>query len=261
MTVPSLADLTEPAPPPGPGDWNGLGVVLYPHLIPDPLVDAYRAEWAAANLRVPAARPEGWPDCTPYMRHEALRAICCYRPLADAIEALIGEPAAVHLNLTGWVTTERDWHQDSYLNSPEVGDFYAAVWVALGAIDPDSGPFQYVPGSHRWPQVTRDRIGAHVDLADPRWPKHSETVLSPLFEREIRARNAIVVTHLPRRGDVLIWHGRLLHRGSKAQVPGLTRAGLIAHYSGTGHRPDFPPAVQSEHGGWYFPITERVPVR
>lgn len=244
----NLAELTVPAPPESPADWNAEGVVCLPALVSGARIEAYQRAWCGAN----AHRPGGWPDCTPYMRHPEILDLVA--PLADHLETLLGEPAGMHLNLTGWVSTERDWHQDSYLNEPEVGDHYAAVWIALGRIHPDSGPFQYVPGSHRWPQVTRELIGRHVDLTDPAWPKHSEDILSPLFEAEIEARDATWVSHLPDRGDVLIWHGRLLHRGSKARVHGSYRPGFIAHFSGIHHRPQMPGAVEYRGGGWYFPI-------
>jgi ectoine hydroxylase-related dioxygenase (phytanoyl-CoA dioxygenase family) len=268
-----LHSLTVPPPEPGKADWNDEGVVVLPGFFTAAELEPYMSEWQTVNgFRgvtrltrwernrdldiLDADRHGGWPDCTPYMRHSALRALLCEPQLGGVLEALIGEPAAVHLNLTGWVSTQRDWHQDSYLNPPHVGDFYAAVWIALGDIDPRSGPFQYVPSSHRWPQVTRDSVGNLVDLKDPRWPKHSEPILSPLFEQDIADRNAEVVTYLPKKGDVLIWHGRLLHRGSKPQANGAYRPALIAHYSGIEHRRDFPaPAVQHESGGWFFPIS------
>lgn len=243
-------------PPAGPADWNDEGVVLLPGFIPEGMMRAYEECWEAHN----AARPGGWPDCTPYRRHPELFDLCTYGPLGDILEDLIGEPAAVHLNLTPWISTQRNWHQDSYLNPPQVGDFYAAVWVALESIHPDSGPFQYIPGSHRWPQVTRELILRALPPAqrDHKWPKHSEEVLTALFEEEIAKRDAQVVTHLPRRGDVLIWHGRLLHRGSAPVVPGLRRKALIAHYSGVGHRDDMAAAVRSANGGWFFPIDDHI---
>lgn len=283
MSTATLDRLCVPPPPPGPADWNDDGVVILPGLLTDDLIEAYDAEWEVANgyrglswgrpdrpswpgddeYAAPlllADRPGGWPDCTPYMRHDGLRRIVCHPAITTTLERLLGEPAGVHLNLTGWVTTERDWHQDSYLNPPHVGDYYAAVWIALGPIHPDSGPFQYVPGSHRWPQVTRERIGQFVDLRDPAWPTHSEQVLSPLFDQMIRDEGAEVVTYLPSRGDVLIWHGRLLHRGSKANVPGAYRPALIAHYSGISHRADMPTARLTDEGGWLFPIAQSGPV-
>jgi ectoine hydroxylase-related dioxygenase (phytanoyl-CoA dioxygenase family) len=192
------------------------------------------------------------------MRHPEILNLVA--PLAPVLEGLIGEPAGMHLNLTGWVSTQRDWHQDSYLNEPEVGDYYAAVWVALGDVHPDSGPFQYVPGSHRWPQVTRNLIGRFVDLGDPQWPKYSEAFLSSMFTEEIQRQEAQPITYLPEMGDVLVWHGRLLHRGSIPRLPGAYRPGFIAHFSGINHRSMMPDAVPYAGGGWFFPIAESGPV-
>lgn len=265
----ALNALTVPAPEPSSADWNDEGVVLIHGLIDTERIENYMRCWEHENRcegfdidhrEVPvihAVRPGGWPDCTPYMRHSEILELVA--PIAPYLEKYLGEPAGMHLNLTGWVSTQRDWHQDSYLNEPEVGDYYAAVWVALGEIHPDSGPFQYVPGSHRWPQVTRELIGKHVNLSDPAWPKHSETVLSPLFERAIADTGAEVVSHLPRAGDVLMWHGRLLHRGSRPNIPNAYRPGFIAHFSGINHRPAMPTAVEYEGGGWYFPILNSGP--
>ena len=260
----TLDSLVVPAPEPSAADWNDEGVVIIPELIDLDRIDNYMRCWERENRcegfdtdhdGVPilhAVSPHGWADCTPYRRFPEILELVA--PIAPYLEKYIGEPAGMHLNLTGWMSTQRDWHQDSYLNEPGVGDYYAAVWVALGKIHPDSGPFQYVPGSHRWPQVTRSRIGRHVDLNHYQWPRHSEEILSPLFERAIADSGAEVVSHLPAAGDVLMWHGRLLHRGSKPNVEGAYRPAFIAHFSGIHHRPAMPAAKEHPGGGWYFPL-------
>ncbi len=249
----TLSDLTVPAPTPSAADWNDEGVVIKKGFMPEDLMQEYEQCWLEENKD----RPMGWPDPIPYTRHIEVRKFFTYAPLAELLESLIGEPAGVHLNLTGWRSTQRDWHQDSYLNPPHVGDAYAAVWIALDDIHPDCGPFQYVPGSHRWPQVTRELIlGAlEPDERDHKWPKYSERVLTPLFEEEIVKRGNNVVSHLPSRGDLLVWHGRLMHRGSPPNVPGMERRATIAHYSGIHHRQDMPQAKRVPGGGWYFPLT------
>lgn len=275
MNTLTLDDLCNPAPPTGAADWNPEGVVILEGFMPSAPILAYQEEWAdchkylfdtfpppIAERRQFAFTPGGWPDATPYMRYPALRELVCDGPLGKVLEMLLGEPAGVHLNLTGWETTARDWHQDQYLNEPCVGDFYAAVWFALGDVHPDSGPFQYIPGSHRWPQVDRTKIKKAMGwekAASPQWPKHSEDILTPLFEQIIEP--ADVVTYLPKAGDVLIWHGRLLHRGSRANVPGAYRPSLIAHYSGVNHRTDMPPAMRHKSGGYFFPLGGTTPVR
>lgn len=247
-----------PAPDPSAADWNDDGVVILPGFLPEDLMTAYEQAWITAHGEMVGDRlimhhPGGWDYPTPFRDVPALADLMCYGPLADVLGGLLGEPAGLHLNLTGWVSTKRNWHQDSYLNPPHVGDFYAAVWVALADIHPDSGPFQYVPGSHRWRQVTFDGIARFVDVANPDWPTVSENYLTDFFEAEIADNNGTVVDHLPKRGDVLIWHGRLLHRGSPPNVPGMERRAVISHFSGINHRHDMPSAERCG-GGWAFPV-------
>jgi hypothetical protein len=250
----TLKQLTVSPPASGSADWNSAGVVVLKGFIPNRMLNSYERCW----LRNNRDRPGGWPYATPYMNHPELLRLITWKPLFDQVSELIGEPAGVHLVLSGWRSSTRNWHQDSYLNPREVGDFYAAVWIALQDIHEDSGPFQYVPGSHRWPQVTRARILAALpnNQRDKDWPWHSERILTPLFEREIGKRGIEPVKYLPKRGDVLIWHSRLLHRGTRPIDTQLERRALIAHYSGINHRPDMPRARKRRNHGYYFPIVD-----
>jgi hypothetical protein len=237
---------------PWPQRWREDGLVIVPNQIREELTEAVIEEWWWAN----AARSSGWPCDTPYTHEPRLLDLCCHDSIAVLLTMLIGEPCGVHLNLSGWRSTTRDWHQDGYLNPDTTADHYAAVWFALDDIDPDAGPFQYVPGSHREFGVIRqdlmlDALG--TTTANTSWPRDSERILTPLFEDAIADRGLEVREFHARRGDVLIWHPRLLHRGSVPKNPALERRALIAHYSGVHHRPDMPPA-ERHGGGWFFPI-------
>lgn len=232
--------------------WREHGVVLLPGFLDDDLIDAYCDEWVTHN----AERPRGWTYCTPHRDHPALRNLVCNAAVGDVLAELLGEPAGVHLTLTGWRTTTRDWHADQYLNPPGVGGHYAAVWYALDTIHPDSGPFQWVPGSHRWPPLSQAKVRAALgeDGTGPMWPTHSERLLTPLYTERIDGHE--IHDHLPNRGDVLLWHSRLVHRGSVANDPDMERRALIAHYSGIRHRYDMPAAYPTA-GGWMFPVDDR----
>lgn len=255
--APDLDDLALPrSADPLRAQWQRDGLVILPGLVTDALIDAYADAWLADN----AERPGGWPYDVPYMHVPAVADLACDGDLADMLEHLIGEPMGVHLNLTGWRSTTRNWHQDGYLNPDTTADWYAAVWVALDDIHPDAGPFEYVPGSHReFGVIRQDRMLAALDPTEhgPDWPRHSERILTPLFEEAIAERDLPVRQFLAKKGDVLIWHARLLHRGSPPRDTALERRGAIFHYSGIHHRPDMPAApVQHPRGGWYFPIDQ-----
>lgn len=235
--------------------WRDLGYVVLRDFLDPSLVDAYVHEWQQENWD----RPMGWTaeTVTPYVDHPALRALCCSDALASAVEHVLGEPGGVHLNLTGWRSTQRDWHQDGYLNPDSNKDHYVAAWMALDDISPDAGPFEFIPGSHRAYGAVRhdlmlEALAPHERGKD--WPWHSERLLTPMFEALMARDRVIPSRFIARKGDVLLWHPRLLHRGSAPRNPDLERRALIAHYSGIHHRPDMPAANQHADGGWYFPL-------
>lgn len=249
--LPPLDRDTPPARPltPEQSFWRENGYLVVPGLIPDDLIDRY------CEIRRHVAHAEGWHSPTPYMEVPQIRDLALYQPLCDKLEQLLGEPVGLHLNLTGWVSTERDWHQDDYLNPPEVNGHYVAVWMALDNIASDCGPFEFVPGSHRWPIIRQSKVLdllGHPDATDPYWPAESERVLTPFFEDQIKRRGVPVERFLGNRGDVLIWHARLLHRGSLPLRPSAERRALISHYSALTRRSDMPVKRRHPGGGWYF---------
>jgi hypothetical protein len=229
--------------------WRANGYLHLPKFIPDGLIDAYCAVRGALDL------PGGWRTPTPYVQVAECRDLGLYAPLMDKLESLIGGEMGMHLNLTGWVSTGRDWHQDDYLNPPCVNSWYAAVWIALDDIHPDAGPFQFVPGSHTWPLVRRDNVFAFLTPEQRRseyWPGKTQGAISRAFEDEFARRGVCHDVYLPKKGDALIWHGRLAHRGSQPNDLSLRRKSFIAHYSSLAHRPDMPERARHTNGKAYM---------
>ena len=137
--------------------WVEHGFVIKQGIVPSELLDAY---W---DVRSRYPEPHGWPCNNAYQHIPEALEVSVYRPVFELIESLIGEPTMLMLNLTGSVSTERNWHQDDYLNAAYTQGWYAAAWFAIDDVDPDSGPYQYVPGSHRWPVLRRDRVRMFLD--------------------------------------------------------------------------------------------------
>ena len=236
-------------------EWRRDGVVTLRGFLPEPLIDAYVARRARND------DPGGWSLPTPYMHVAELRELALYPPLMAVMEGLIGEPLLLHLALTGWRSTQRAWHQDDYLNPPFVSSWYAAVWMALGDVGPECGPFEYLPGSHRWPLMRLEKVKSYLtgeELArrEPKsgnneWPKYAERYVTPAVEAQIAATGLPMRQFLAKKGDVLIWHGRLMHQGSLPADPHAERRSLITHYSGVNHRPDMARRARSATGGEY----------
>jgi len=273
LPPPTLADLTEEfvdehVPPLDRRDidesgltanqrqWRDHGFVLKRRFIPDEILDAYY------KARSQLDRPHGWDSPAPYMHVPEIRDLGLYPPLVALLDELVGEPMAMTLNLTGWRSTERNWHQDDYLNPPAVHGWYSAVWIAVRDIDPLSGPFQYVPGSHRWPVLRRERVRLFL-TPDERnhhdWPRKTERFVNDLLDKEIAERSAEVRSFTGKQGDVLVWHARLVHRGSPPAVPDTPRIGFISHFTGVTHWEGTPELATHQGGGRYF--VQDIPLR
>lgn len=256
-------------------DWQCNGYLILRNFIPHTLIDAYVARYERDNGK---DSPVGYPTGTPYMQVDEIKDLSLYAPLMEILNGLIGEPMGMSLNLCNWISTERNWHQDDYLNPPEVNGHYLACWFALDDIHSDSGVFEFVPRSHKWPVMRGEKVRELLEpheRNDPNWPRTAERFLDEVFEEKIkqkeRSRDGMVFAtirtpNLPpvvqswtdaKKGDVLIWHSWLAHRGSKPKTQGMLRKSLITHYSGINHRPDMQKPLLWENGeskGHYFPF-------
>ena len=86
----------------------------------------------------------------------------------------------------------------------------------------------------------------------PNWPRFAENLVTPIFEDKIQSSGLPRKQFQARKGDVLIWHGRLAHQGREPQAPGAERRALITHYSAITKRQDLPRHRQHNGQGWYF---------
>lgn len=237
-------------------DWERDGVLHLPGIIPSEIIEAYVEERRKLLGDTPKWRA-GWNDPTPYLRVPTMLELACYRPLTEAIQQLIDREPGLHLCLTGFQSTERAWHQDRYLNPETVGERYIAAWIALDDVHEDAGPFEYVPGSHRWPVIEREKVWAEMrargqDPGKPTWPSDSQFWVGQACDQEIRARGKTATPFLGKKGDVLLWHASLVHRGSIPKNITLERRALISHYSAIDARPDMPHLRRRENGSFYF---------
>jgi hypothetical protein len=227
--------------------WAEQGYLILEGAIPEQVVDEY--------VGVRASLPDSL-DHEAYIHVPKMRELALYPTITSTLAELIGEEMGLSLSLSNWASTERNWHQDEYLNPPHVKAHYLATWIALEDIDPACGPFEFVPGSHRWGVLARDRVQRFLTLREmrsPNWPKRSERVLNDVYQRLIADRDVEPKRFLGRKGDVLVWHSCLAHRGSVPTDRTVKRRALICHYTalskGTAYYPKLG-AVPS--GGKFF---------
>lgn len=233
------------------------GAVQIRGLIPHDVLDAY----TEARSRLPDnpnAKDNfrrGWSDPIPFMRCQELRNVALWPMLMYRLFSLIGDAMGLNLALTGFVSTERHWHQDSYLNPDFLWSYYCAVWIALDDIHEDSGPFEFVPGSHKWPVLRQGLLFNYLtdeQQRSPDWPSFTQGHIAKLCDAEIERRGAKKERFLAKKGDVLIWHSGLMHRGTVPKDPSLLRKSLICHYSSLIKRYDMKRMRRDDETGQIF---------
>ena len=202
--------------------WREYGYVVLPEFIERHYVDEYNL--LRKNLNLGKAH---FDTFTPYIDHEIIREITLSPRLHAILCEIMGQDMGLHFILTAYHSTERGWHQDDYLNPETVNSNYCAAWIALGEISADAGPFEFIPGSHKWPCVRRHLVQRYLSpqlsqLSDVssdggHWAAYAELFTNAAYVREIERQGLPICQFLGQPGDVLIWHGSLVHRGSPPQ--------------------------------------------
>jgi phytanoyl-CoA hydroxylase len=126
-------------------------------------------------------------------------------------------------------------------------------WVALEDIQPLSGEFQFIPGSHRLPELLHNGTDkGHVFGGD--YEEYGKILTAT--HRMCEERGLETKSFMAKKGDVLIWHADLMHGGASIQDRQRTRMSLVAHMMPLGVMPtffDFAEAnVGPYAGGGYF---------
>ena len=201
------------------------GFFVLQNAIPEELLKKYEDKWHAevGNVRDEQGLLVGWNKWDAYLDHPEIMDILCH----ESIHSFFSESdkgVALHSSRTYGTSTTMGWHHDSALDNEIAAENYIGVWVALEDVTPESGPFELIIGSHLW-DLDFAKLYAIGDNAYEGTYGSYEYLLE-----EIEKRKGETFTFLAKRGDVLVWHGRLVHRGTIPQKKDATRMSIIGHY-------------------------------
>ncbi len=120
-------------------------------------------------------------------------------------------------------------HQDQFYLRAMPGTCLAA-WLALDDCDEENGCMQVVPGSHNWPLLCTTKADTTQSFTDVTVPVPDDQPIVPCVMKA---------------GDVLFFHGLLVHGSYPNKSADRFRRALIGHYL-TGNAKDV--------GQWYHPV-------
>lgn len=158
-----------------------------------------------------------------YLEYEEVREVVLGERISAILGELLGDAPVLCNTLNLLRSSQQDDHVDSIFMTPRTPHKLVATWIALEDSHPDAGMLRYFAGSHRIPLFEFSDGTRHAIREElPRWEAHY---------REHVERLGLEPEMFPaKRGDLLIWHGDLLHGGSKVNDPGRTRDSLVSHF-------------------------------
>lgn len=139
---------------------------------------------------------------------------------------LFGKPARARATINFAFGSRQALHQDMTVFLIHPRNYLIGAWLACEDISPESGPLVYYPGSHKapmfegfdnYPQTCLKTCDTRTRAAYEAWLE--ETARS--YERH---------QYLGKKGEVLLWHGMLIHGGDKVIDPLKTRRSYVCHY-------------------------------
>lgn len=133
--------------------------------------------------------------------------------------------------LTYAYSSEQGAHSDRYLVNPRQKPGYdrdtlAAAWFAIEASSDENGALILWPGSHK---IEKPRLD--LDFSDD-YTAYTEALTALLSQNGIEP-----VRFYAEAGDVLFWHGDLVHAGGPILEEGTTRRSFVCHYGDLGNPP------------------------
>jgi len=153
------------------------------------------------------------------------------KEISEFLKLVFQDDVAVMQSLTFERGSEQPLHLDyAYVRTQTIIAHLAASWIPLEDIDEDSGPLVYYPGSHLLGKTGFFDFGnGHITLEKD--SVRTAYDLSLFLEDEMRRCKLEPKIVCPKVGDVLIWHGRLVHGGTKIHNKDLTRKSHVTHYT------------------------------
>lgn len=240
--------------------WITDGYVVIDGYAPVELIDAMQAE--LDDLWTTAAPVEGLtieeiklnPDDKPGMSHSDLvkldmetrmrlktsfpwrihgfsafsqptREIFLNERLREAVSLIFDRPVIPQYTINFTFGSRQHLHQDTcvFFIQP---NFLIGLWLACEDAHPDSGPLVYYPGSHKEPMWEKfdNYPQTNLKTCDKATTQAYESYLEETAKKYERKQ------FLAKKGQILLWHGMLIHGGDTIVDPSRTRKSFVTHY-------------------------------
>jgi ectoine hydroxylase-related dioxygenase (phytanoyl-CoA dioxygenase family) len=230
------------------GHWREFGYVVFEKAISGKLIDAYvsdldqlyrdRGRFSTAvtherrgNTGIHCLSEEDLSErhmriCDFHNASMAGKKLVLNSKVVSFLGHVFSDQVVAMQSLTFIHGSEQGLHQDFAYVVSQIPSYLAACWIALEDVHPDAGPLEFFPGSHL---VKKFDFGDGMFLTGE--SPYREDAFARHLQDEAESRGLPRRRLFARKGDVFVWHAALVHGGSPARNPELTRKSFVAHYS------------------------------
>jgi len=138
-----------------------------------------------------------------FANDETIRNLLCGEKV-NKIFSILNLKMRIILSEARLGSSNISWHRDVHYEAQE-NMHYSVVSIAMSDASADAGLISYIPGSHLW-DVDYGIVGGKELAKDPQAGFR-------YYGDLIMAKNAEVKRFNSKKGDVLIWNGRIVHKG------------------------------------------------
>ena len=150
-----------------------------------------------------------------------------HRGLRALVSRLLGRAARPFAAINFMSGSQQHLHQDMAVFHIYPHDYLVGAWIACEDVAVESGPLVLHAGSHRAGMFPgfRDYPQTNLRTADAETTRAYEAWVDAVAARHPRDE------FLAKKGDVLFWHGMLLHGGAPVLRRGISRKSMVLHYT------------------------------
>jgi ectoine hydroxylase-related dioxygenase (phytanoyl-CoA dioxygenase family) len=166
-----------------------------------------------------------------YKKSLNCKKIAKHKSVVNMIKFLYDKEPLAFSTINFLTSTQQPLHSDyaHFGTIPEL--LLVGSWIALEDINPDSGPLQVVPGSHKWDiyrysDMNGGKVPAGLDEIKKQYSVYEEWV-----KDQIKIKNLMQVTPDMKKGDCIIWSANMLHGSPDCKVPGSSRKSQATHWT------------------------------
>jgi len=243
--------------------WAENGYAVIPQCIDHALVDAalrdidrmWLERWRVIiDLLTGTCARTTVDRCPPETRHsphklnhldkfsDAVRGLFLHERIVRIISLIFRDEVVGVNSLTFQYGSQQTAHVDHVYMTPSPPRRMVAAWIALEDVQPDSGPLEIWPRSHRLPPFKWNTPYPY-HFSPPEQAAHAQYLASqqPRFTPE---------RFLAKKGDVLLWHSMLAHGGTPIENSARTRLSMACHYFSRECFGESVAEIERRNGAW-----------